>query len=194
MKNILSIILVSFFGLSAFAETETFLKVPILVRDTQTDKVIPAAHVKFLNLPDAVIINRKSNPSAILEQLDKKITNARYEIEKYSSIGEYTDATKIETKLLLCYVGNPTNAVEILGGMADAFLSDQTQLNFYRIAGEANFRNTNERGQFVLPGTEEYSWIKDQLKINLKPGQILTLTAYTDDGDDQNADIISQCK
>lgn len=179
---------------SAFAITETFLKIPVLVHDNITRKTVPVSQLKFLNLPSAVIVSRKTNAANILEQLSKKITNERYELEQYTYISEYLDDSTMDEKSQLCYVGNPEEAVALLGNLADSFLSDQTQLYFYRIAGEPNFRDTNKNDKFVLPGSEEYGYTQQFLKTNLKPGQILTYTAYTDDGDDQNLDIISQCK
>lgn len=179
------------FSAASFA-AETYLRLPVLVRDTRTDKIYPAAQIKSLKLPATITIDQRADAHKLMAQLQKKLTGGQYEIAAYTEIKSYLN--KIEARFQLCYVGNPRQAIDLMTTLGDSFLSDQLQINFYRVSGETVFHRTYENHKPVLVGDEEYSTLRPYLRTRLSSGQIQTVTAYTDDGDDSNVDIIGQCR
>ena len=180
-------------SISVFAQAfPTFIRIPVLVQDSHTEKVLPSTALKALGLPESVVIGEHDSAVAVTKKLSEKLKGTSYELVFFGTIGRLLDSPN--SKNNLCYQGNPLVAIDLIGGLADNILSDQLQLNFFRVAGERGFRNTRENNRMVLPNDEEYEWTREYLKRALTPGQIQTLTAYTDDGDDTNEDIIETCR
>ena len=195
MKKLIISISALLMGLAASAASETTIRLPVLIVNTDTEKVTPAAYMKALGLPETVILSGRTDASQVMSQLSKKIKDGRYEISAYGTIRHYLE--NLEVRLKLCYVGNPHQAIDIVNGLSDSFLSDQLQLNFYRASGDTHFRRTyhhSKSDELVKVGDDDYVYIQKYMKLRLKPGQIQTLTAYSDDGDDTSVDIIEHCK
>ncbi len=195
MNQLFTVLTVLIVGIAASAQRETYLRLPVLVLDTNSEKVTPAAKMKVLNLPNTVVISGKTNPSLLMTQLGKKINDNRYEISAYGTISHHLE--NLDENLKLCYGGDGKQAVELITNLADSFLSDQVELYFYRTYSDTHFRRTqssSRQDDLVKVGDEDYEHSKQYLKRRLKPGQIQTLTAYSDGGDDTSEDVIEHCK